>query len=120
MSLSRPLAQLPASAPADALDLRVRVRPGAWPVVEVRGEIDLQSAPRLRDELLRIIRRHGPRVAVDLSGVTFMDCAGINVLPATRRRARLEGGWMQVVRPSPAAGRVISLLGLRDVLMQGR
>jgi anti-sigma B factor antagonist len=86
-------------------------------VVEVCGDMDLQSAPWLRDELLRVVRRHGPWIVLDLDGVTFLDCAGINVLLATRRRALLEGGGMRVVRPSARALRLISLVGLRDVLM---
>lgn len=119
MPLTRPLAPPSASGCADPPDLRVSVRPGAPPVVEVSGEVDVQSAPWLRDELLRLVRRHGPWLAVDLGGVTFLDCAGINVLLRTRRRARLEGGSMWVVRPSPRALRVISLLGLQDVLTAG-
>jgi hypothetical protein len=47
----------------DGSDLRVDLHPGAPPVVEVGGEIDIESAPWLRDELLRVVRRHGPRVA---------------------------------------------------------
>src|SRR5215472_14127178 len=35
-------------------DLRVAIRPGSPLVVEIRGEIDIQSAPELRDELLRV------------------------------------------------------------------
>ena len=116
MPLTHSLAPPSASGCADSPDLCVSVRPGAPPVVEVSGEVDIQSAPWLRDELLRLVRRHGPRLAVDLGGVTFLDCAGINVLLRTRRRARLEGGWIWVVRPSPRALRVISLLGLQDVL----
>lgn len=100
----------------DESGLRVGVRACIPPVIEIRGEIDVQSAPWLRDELLLTVRRHGPRLTLDLSGVTFLDCAGINVLLATRRRARLEGGWLQVIRPSACAWRVISLLGLRNVL----
>jgi anti-sigma B factor antagonist len=100
----------------DESGLRVGVRAGIPPVIEIRGEIDVQSARWLRDELLLTVRRHGPRLTLDLSGVTFLDCAGINVLLATRRRARLEGGWLQVIRPSACASRVISLLGLRNVL----
>jgi anti-anti-sigma regulatory factor len=46
----------------DGSDLRVDLHPGAPPVVEVSGEIDIQSAPWLRDELLRVVRRHGPRL----------------------------------------------------------
>ena len=82
------------------------------PLVEIRGEIDAYSAAGLRDELLRVIRRRGPRLALDLSGVTFIDCAGVNVLLATRRRAQLEGGSVQVVRASPRVRRMVSLLGL--------
>ncbi len=91
------------------------IRPGAPPVVEIFGEIDIQSAPRLREELLRVVRRHGSRLALDLGGVTFLDCAGINALLATRRRTRLEDGWVRVIRASPCARRIISLLGLAEV-----
>jgi anti-anti-sigma factor len=89
--------------------LRVEVRPGDQPVVEVGGEIDLYSSAELRDELLRVMSRHGSRVILDLREVTFMDSAGIEVLLATRRRARLEGGWVHVARASPCVRRMIAL-----------
>jgi anti-sigma B factor antagonist len=96
-------------------DLRVGIRPDAPPVVQIRGAIDIQSAPPLRDELLRVMRRYGPQLALDLAGVTFLDCAGVNMLLATRRRARLEEGWVRIILASPRALRTISLLGLQDV-----
>lgn len=95
--------------------LEVSVQPGA--IVAVSGEIDLQSGPQLRDQLLGIIRRHGARLALDLSGVTFIDCAGINVLLATRRRAQLEGGSLRVLRASPRVRRLFELTRLDAVLM---
>jgi anti-anti-sigma regulatory factor len=51
--------------------------------------------------------------------VTFLDCAGINALLSTRRRALLEDGCLRVIRPSVRAWRTISLLGLQDVLATG-
>jgi anti-sigma B factor antagonist len=81
-------------------------------IVEIRGEIDILSAPELRDELLRVIRHRGSRLALDLAGVTFIDCAGVGVLLATRRRAQLEDGSVEVIRASPRVRRMISLLGL--------
>jgi anti-anti-sigma factor len=74
--------------------------------------VDIQSAPDLREELLQVIRRRGPQVTVDLAGVTFLDCAGINMLLATRRRAQLEGGWVRLVRPPPQVRRTLWLLNL--------
>jgi len=100
---------------SEPADLRVGIRPGAQPVVEICGEVDIQSAPQLREELLGVMRRNGPQLALDLTGVTFLDCAGVNVLLATRRRARLEGGWVRVTRASPRARRTISLLGLQEM-----
>jgi anti-anti-sigma factor len=96
--------------------LRVEIRPGDPPQAALRGEIDISTAPWLREELLNVILRHGPELVLDLSGVTFMDCAGINLLLATRRRARLAGGWLQVINAAPAVARIIALTRLRQVL----
>jgi anti-sigma B factor antagonist len=95
--------------------LRVNIRPGDQPVVEVGGEIDLYSGVALRDELLRVLRRHGPRLFLDMHEVTFIDAAGIEVLLATRRRAQLEGGWVRVIRASPCVRRMIALASLQGV-----
>jgi anti-sigma B factor antagonist len=100
-------------------DLGVAVCPGPPLIVEIRGEIDIQSAPGLRDELLGVIRRCGAELALDLAGVTFMDCAGLNVLLATRRQAQLAEGSVRVIRASPRVLRVISLLGLERVFALG-
>jgi anti-sigma B factor antagonist len=104
--------------PAEASYLQVDVLSTAPLVVGVSGEIDIASAPRLRDELLGAIRRHGARLALDLGGVTFMDCAGINVLLAARHHVRLEGGWVHVLRASRRARKVLMLTGLHPEFAQ--
>jgi anti-sigma B factor antagonist len=93
--------------------LHVAVRGGGTEtVVTVSGELDMCTAAELRECLLRVIHRHGPRLTLDLGCVTFMDCAGINVLLAARRRARLEGGWVHVIRASARVRRLLALLGM--------
>jgi anti-sigma B factor antagonist len=99
----------------DAGSLDISVRPGA--VVAVSGEIDIASGPQLRDHLLGVIHRHGTRLVLDLSGVTFIDCAGINVLLAARRRAMLEGGSLRVLRASQRVRKILALTRLDVVLM---
>jgi anti-anti-sigma factor len=116
MPFTRSPARQPTSAVCDAGDLQVEIRPGTPAVAEISGELDIASAPRLREALLSAIRRHGPAISVDLQGVTFLDCSGISVLLATARRAGLEGGWMRVVHPSAQAWRIVTALGLQDVL----
>jgi anti-anti-sigma factor len=117
MSLSRSLERPPACGSGGVFGLQVEIRPGVPAVVEISGELDIASASWLRETLLLTMRCHGPAIRVDLRGVTFLDCSGINALLATARRARLEGGRMRVTSPSAPAERVIALLGLRNVLM---
>ena len=95
--------------------LDISIQPG--PVVTISGEIDIQSGPQLRDQLLRIMWRYGTRLDLDLTGVTFIDCVGINALLAARRRVQWEGGWLRVIRASPSVQRVLALTRLQDVLM---
>lgn len=104
----------PAGKPETA-SLDVSIRPG--PLVTITGEIDIASGPQLRDQLLSVIRRQGARLTLDLSGVTFIDCAGINVLLAARRRALLEGGSMRVLRASSRVRRVVALTRLDRELL---
>ena len=112
MSPAHTAALRPTPQQGEPGDLRVSVSPGTPPVVAICGEIDIQSASELREKLLQVIRRRGPQVTIDLAGVTFLDCAGINVLLATRRRAQLEDGWVRLVRASPQVRRTLSLLNL--------
>jgi anti-anti-sigma factor len=105
-----------ARKPRPGAELRLDIRPGAPARAAVRGEIDISAVTWLREDLLSVILRHGPELVLDLSGVSFMDCAGINLLLATRRRARLAGGWLQVINAAPAVSRIIALTGLRQVL----
>ena len=108
---------LPVPPPRDTPDhmvLQVDVVSTAPLVVTVSGEIDIASGPKLREELLGVMRRHGARLALDLSGVTFMDCAGINALLAALRRARVKDGWVRVPRASRRARKVFMLTGLHQ------
>jgi hypothetical protein len=63
--------------------LQVTTFAGASLVVEIHGEIDVFSAPGLRDELLRVIRRYGPQLALDRLGGR-----DLHRLPGRQRAAR--------------------------------
>jgi anti-anti-sigma factor len=64
------------------------VRPGdGGTIVAVSGEVDVCTKAQLQQALLPIIRERSTRLMLDLSGVSFMDCAGLRALLATRRRA---------------------------------
>ena len=58
------------------MDVTLGVRPGDdGTVVAVSGEVDVCTEAPLQQALLRIMREHGARLLLDVSGVSFMDCA---------------------------------------------
>jgi anti-anti-sigma factor len=76
------------------------------------GEIDMSTADKLRDTALKALSQYGPNLHLDLSRVEFMDSTGLQVLVATHRRAKLEGGHVHVVDPGHAVVRVLEVSGL--------
>jgi anti-sigma B factor antagonist len=99
------------------VELRTRIQPGSHVVtVEVGGEIDIESGRCLRNRLCFMMWAHGPWLALDLTGVTFIDCSGLGALLATRRLARVRGGWLHLIAVSGCARRLIEITGLQDPL----
>jgi len=99
------------------MQLVTRLRSGSpVPIVEVAGEIDVESGPRLCEQAGLIMRAHGPHLAVDLAGVTFIDCAGVSALPAIYRNARMLGGSVWLVAASPCVRRLARITGLQPAL----
>jgi anti-anti-sigma factor len=87
--------------------------PHGGTIVKLSGELDVASAPELREQLLVMLERQVPtRVVVDLSALSFIDSSGIAVLVNTERRARLLGCAFELVAPQPAVWRVLEVCGL--------
>jgi anti-anti-sigma factor len=92
-----------------------------WPApstarVAVIGELDLATAPVLRNRLLGVLREQAPAIVeVDLAGVTFLDCTAISALVAVRNAAIQAGGQMRVSHPQPIVRRVLEVTGLLDL-----
>jgi anti-sigma B factor antagonist len=109
-------------AAADAIrvgimGLTLRVRRGDDGImVAVGGEVDICTEGLLRHALLWIMRERGPKLLLDISGVSFMDCAGLRVLLTIRRRAELQGGFMWLIAVSRAVRRIIELTDAHEAL----
>jgi anti-sigma B factor antagonist len=99
------------------LGLALWVRPGEGGIiVAVSGEVDVSTEQPLQQVLLRIMGEHSARIFLDLSGVSFLDCAGLRALLATRRRAELRGGFVRPIAASAAVRRIADLTGMCEVL----
>ncbi|WP_187438312.1 STAS domain-containing protein [Actinomadura decatromicini] len=84
-----------------------------WPVIVVHGEMDLHSAPLLDDGVARVLPlRTPPRIAIDLSGLTFCDSSCINALLRAWKRITALGGRLVFLRPSPRVSNLLNMTGL--------
>jgi anti-sigma B factor antagonist len=86
---------------------------GGITVAELSGDLDLASAPALRDQLLGLLRPGASRLVIGLSQVSYCDASGLAVLVGTARRARLLGGFFHLAEVSPSVDRVLRLTGLQ-------
>jgi anti-sigma B factor antagonist len=98
------------------LDLHVTTTAG-YTLVEVGGEIDVASAPELRDCLNQTIDAGGRQLVVDLRQVSFIDSVGLGVLVGARRRLLRYGhdGGLQLVCANGLILRVFRISGLDRV-----
>ena len=69
---------------------------GTWTVVSVGGELDLSTSAALRAALDAGLGEGTPRIAVDLTDVSFMDSSSLGILvsrPRRRTTAAASSGW---------------------------
>ena len=93
----------------------VGVRPsveGDTAVLVIHGEIDVASAPRVREELNRVIDGGARRIVFDVGAVDFIDSSGLAVLVTALRRAES----VTLRNPSHAVSRVVEISGLSDTI----
>ena len=86
-----------------------------WHIVTVTGEIDLYTAPALRDGLAQSIESGALHLAVDLRPVPFMDSMGLGVLIGARRRLSERDGQIALVCEEGPVRRVLDVSGLATV-----
>jgi anti-sigma B factor antagonist len=70
---------------------------GGVSVLEVRGEVDVSTGPRLRQALMELASEGRSDVIVDLDGVEFLDSTGLGVLVSGLKRFRTMGGDLVLV-----------------------
>src|SRR2546428_3644766 len=66
-------------------------------LVALTGEVDLYTAPELKQELLRLVEEGAQRIIVDLTDTTFIDSTMLSVLLSTLKRLRPSGGQLGIV-----------------------
>ena len=84
-------------------------------MLAVRGEVDVYTAPRLREKLVELVAQGRYRIVVDLEGVDFLDSTGLGVLVGGLKRLRSHHGDMVLVCTHQRVLKVFEITGLTKV-----
>jgi anti-sigma B factor antagonist len=90
---------------------------GEVAVLKAAGDVDVYTAPLLRQSLMRLDDRGHSRVLLDLTGCEFLDAPGLGVILAALKRARARGGWLRLACDREEVLKVLRVTGMDKVLL---
>lgn len=84
-------------------------------VISVGGEIDVYTAPKLRDGLVELINSGHYHLVIDLEAVDFLDSTGLGVLVGALKRVRSHQGSLSLVCTQERLLKIFRITGLAKV-----
>ncbi|RSN46647.1 STAS domain-containing protein, partial [Actinomadura sp. WAC 06369] len=84
------------------------VRGPEYTVVALQGDLDLETAPALHEELLALMDSDHKTVVLDLAHLGFCDAAGLSALISASHRALARGVSMRLAAPRPRVAGVLA------------
>src|SRR5690606_15969194 len=85
-------------------------------IVRVGGEIDVYTAPKLREQLVELVNDGSFHLVVDMEGVDFLDSTGLGVLVGGLKRVRAHEGSLRLVCNQEINHKIIRITGLSKVI----
>jgi anti-sigma B factor antagonist len=86
-----------------------------YTVLAVQGEVDVYTAPRLREKLVELVSQGRHEIIVNLDGVDFLDSTGLGVLVGGLKRLRSHDGDLGLVCTQQRILKVFEITGLTKV-----
>lgn len=97
------------------IDIAISGLDGGVVVLEVSGEIDMLTAPVLRQYLLKGLNEDCRHLVLDLRGVTFLGSSGLSVLVEATRLTENKHATLGLVCSNRSVIRPLEATGLTDV-----
>jgi anti-sigma B factor antagonist len=89
---------------------------GDCAVLRITGEVDVFTAPMLREGMLDLAAKGAVHIIADMGGVIFLDSTGLGVLVGSLKRLRTHGGSLALVMSADRILRIFQITGLTNVL----
>ncbi|CAN5224029.1 anti-sigma factor antagonist BldG [soil metagenome] len=84
-------------------------------ILEVGGEVDVYTAPKLRERLVELVGEGHYKIIVDMTKVEFLDSTGLGVLVGGLKRVRSHDGTLALVCNQERILKIFRITGLTKV-----
>ena len=84
-------------------------------VIDVQGEINMYTAPRLRELLIDLVSKNNYQLIVNMDKVEFLDSTGLGVLVGGLKRVRAHDGSLDLVCTQERILKIFRITGLTQV-----
>ena len=84
-------------------------------IVAVGGEIDVYTAPKLRDKITELVGEGHHDLVIDMEGVDFLDSTGLGVLVGGLKKVRAHDGSMELICSQDRLLKIFRITGLAKV-----
>ena len=100
------------------MDLTLTTRDaGGKTIVAVGGEIDVYTAPKLRDKITELVADGVYDIVIDMEEVEFLDSTGLGVLVGGLKKVRAHDGSLQLICTQDRLLKIFRITGLAKVFV---
>lgn len=86
-------------------------------ILAVGGEIDVYTAPKLRDQITELVSGGSYNIVIDLEAVEFLDSTGLGVLVGGLKKVRAHDGSLELVCSQERLLKIFRITGLAKVFV---
>ncbi len=91
------------------------LKKGSVAILQISGDVDLYSSPRVREQIVNLIDKKNPNLLVNLADVTYMDSSGVATLVEALQLTNKKGGKLKLYNLGHAIRDVFELSRLDKV-----
>ena len=86
-------------------------------IVAVGGEIDVYTAPKLRDRITELVADGVFNIVIDMESVEFLDSTGLGVLVGGLKKVRAHDGSLELICTQDRLLKIFRITGLAKVFV---
>ena len=101
----------------NSMNLKVspRTAPNGVQALDLEGEVDVYTAPALRQAIMDQVEGGTKHLLIDLTRVEYLDSTGLGILIGGVKRLKEQGGSLRLVGPSARITRIFDITGLNKI-----